>query len=54
MCHSRLVAKILQLLLHTVAVDEPGNEGMPETTKLENVEHCGGKPEQAATMATHE
>ena len=21
---------------------------------LENVEHCGGEPEQAATMATHE
>ena len=21
---------------------------------LENVEHCAGKPEQAATMATHE
>ena len=22
--------------------------------KLENVEHCGGEPEQAATMATHD
>ena len=21
---------------------------------LDNVEHCGGEPEQAATMATHE
>ena len=23
-------------------------------TLLENVQHCGGEPEQAATMATHE
>ena len=22
--------------------------------KLENVEHCGGEPEQAVTIATHE
>ena len=24
------------------------------TVVLENVEHCGGEPEQAATMSTHE
>ena len=25
-----------------------------KTLSLENVEHCGGEPEQAATMATRE
>ena len=27
---------------------------LPSYRLLENVQHCGGKPEQAATMATHD
>ena len=46
MCTATIATRSVSLIPSVTMLDLP--------TYIENVEHCGGEPEQAATMATHE
>ena len=48
MCTTTIATRSVSLIPSVTMLE------LPTYILLENIEHCGGEPEQAATMATHE